>query len=98
MKHDEKLLADLQQRISVGYVAQNDTYYDAEDHQLIVRCERMLKRLIKQNHVSKELVTATHAMFESTGVTQEVRAALEKFDGRRRPLTDGAPRHFKMKG
>jgi hypothetical protein len=44
--------------------------------------------LRRQKEATKEIIVAARTMYESTGVSIEMRDALEKFDRRKRPMAN----------
>ncbi len=76
MRPDDRLLLDLNE-----YVDTKDV-----DANLIRRAIKAIIRLRKQRDAVKHLYEACQAMYESTGVTIEVRNALQEYDRRRRPM------------
>lgn len=73
---DEKLIADLDTRIEDG----------EPGFKMFRRCVKAIRRLVKQRQAAKRLVRATNSMWESTGVTIEVRDAMTEFDTINRPI------------
>ena len=78
MTFDEKLIAELR------------TCIDANDIniELMERCTRAIARLVRQKLATQDLIVAANAMFDSTGVTIEMRDALKRYDNRKRPMVD----------
>jgi hypothetical protein len=50
---------------------------------------KAITRLRRQHQATQKLINAAKAMYESVGVSQEMRDALEDYDGRKnRPMID----------
>lgn len=77
MRPDDQLLLDLNDCAENGHVVTKS---------LLRRAIKAIIRLKKQRDATKDIYKAAQAMYESTGVTVEMRNALQEYDRRRRPM------------